>query len=42
MTEKFLNYWEVVGRNAYFIADQEKIGKTSKIIDAIKEKLRAP
>jgi hypothetical protein len=36
--ERFPNDWEKSGRNAYFRAESIKLGKTSKIIDAIKAK----
>jgi hypothetical protein len=37
--ERFSNDWEKAGRNAYFRANQKGLGKASKIIEAIKEKL---
>jgi hypothetical protein len=36
--ERFSNDWEEVGRNAYFLANQEGLGKAKKIIKAINEK----
>jgi len=36
------NDFEQVGRNAYYLADQERLGKAAKVIDATKKKLRAP
>jgi hypothetical protein len=35
------NDYEQEGRNAYYLADQEGLGKAAKLIDAIKSKLRA-
>jgi len=37
--ERFVNNWEDAGKTAYFIADGEKLGKTAKIIEAIKKGL---
>jgi hypothetical protein len=37
--ERFSNDWEETGKNAYILANQEGLGKTTKIIKAIKEKL---
>jgi hypothetical protein len=37
--ERFENNWEAAGREAYFRADEKGLGKTSKIIEAIKERL---
>jgi hypothetical protein len=37
--ERFPNNWEEAGRNAYFCADREGLGKASKIIDSIKGRL---
>ena len=36
--ERFPNDWEDRGRQVYYEAGKEKLGKTSKIIEAIKEK----
>jgi hypothetical protein len=37
--ERFPNDWEQTGRDAYIRADKIELGKASKIIEAIKEKL---
>ena len=37
--ERFSNDWEKAGKTAYFRANQKGLGKASKIIEAIKEKL---
>jgi hypothetical protein len=37
--ERFSNDWEEAGKHAYFVAEQKGLGKTSKIIEAIKKKL---
>jgi hypothetical protein len=40
--ERPLNDFEQEGRNAYYLADQEGLGKAAKVIDATKKKLRSP
>ena len=40
--ERFPNDYEQEGRNAYYLADDEGLAKSAKIIDAIKSKLRVP
>lgn len=38
--ERFPNKWEKAGRRVYLLANKEGLGKTSKIIEAIKEKCK--
>ena len=40
--ERFQNDWEKVGKNAFFLADQEGLANDHKIIKAIKKKYQAP
>jgi len=40
--ERFSNDWEMAGRNAYFLADEEGLGKAAKLIDAVEEKRKVP
>ena len=40
--ERFSNDWKEAGRNAYFLADEEGLGKAAKLIDAIEEKRKVP
>jgi hypothetical protein len=37
--ERFVNNWEEAGRNAYYSADRQGLGKSSKIIEAIKRRI---
>jgi hypothetical protein len=37
--ERFVNDWEEAGRNAYYSADRQGLGKSSKIIEAIKRRI---
>jgi hypothetical protein len=37
--ERFPNNWQDSGKGAYFLTDQKGLGKSSKIIEAIKERL---
>lgn len=38
--ERFVNDWEMIGRNAYYLADSQGLGKAAKVIDATKAKFQ--